>query len=406
MNRFSGTAFSASLFGILFISVASAEQNSVEGRPPNALQQSPAFEGQTRAPEQKAGVAFDVETILSGLDHPWGMVFLPDGRMLLSDRTTIRIVAEDGAISLPIIGVPTVDTGDQGGVLDLALDPNFSDNNRIFFTFSEPGEKPLTSTAVARATLVEREGQAKLDNLTIIFSQSPKLDSRQHYGGRIAFAQDGNLFVTTGERYVLEGRPQAQALDSLLGKIVRIRPNGSIPADNPFVGNDDVRPEIWSSGHRNVQGAAIHPSTGELWTIEHGPRGGDELNIPQAGKNYGWPIVTYGVEYNGDTIGAGLTQKEGIEQPIYYWDPVIAPSGMVFYNSDAVPEWKGSLFIAGLGGRHIARLTLDGNRVVGEERLLVDLKERFRDVEVGPDGSLYVLTNTRFDGKLLKLTPK
>lgn len=406
MNRHTGTVLSASLFGILFISAAGAEQNSVESRPPNGLQQRPAFEGQTRAPEQKAGVVFEVETILSGLDHPWGMVFLPDGRMLLSDRTTIRIVGEGGVVSSPIKGVPTVDTGDQGGVLDLALDPNFAENSRIFFTFSEPGEKPLTSTAVASATLVEHEEGAEFDNLTIVFSQSPKLDSRQHYGGRIAFAQDGNLFITTGERYVLEGRPQAQELDSLLGKIVRIKPDGSIPADNPFVGNDDVRPEIWSSGHRNVQGAAIHPSTGELWTIEHGPRGGDELNIPQAGKNYGWPIVTYGVEYNGDTIGAGLTQKEGIEQPIYYWDPVIAPSGIVFYDSDAVPEWKGSLFIAGLGGRHIARLTLDGNRVVGEERLLVDLKERFRDVEVGPDGSLYVLTNTRFDGKLLKLTPK
>jgi glucose/arabinose dehydrogenase len=239
----------------------------------------------------------------------------------------------------------------------------------------------------------------------VIFRQAPALDAVQHYGGRLVFARDGTLFVTLGERSVLPGRMQAQRLDGTLGKLVRINPDGSVPKDNPFVGREGARPEIWSIGHRNVQGAAIHPQTGRLWTVEHGARGGDELNIPAAGKDYGWPTITYGVEYSGKPIGEGITQKPGMEQPVYYWDPVIAPSGMAFYQADLFPAWKGSLFIGGLGGKHLVRLTLDGERVVGEERLLVDLKKRIRDVIVGPDGALYVATDSA-EGQILKVTPK
>ena len=377
----------------------------LETRPRNAVALEPAFPGQTRAPEVRAGVAYRTDVVATGLSKPWGMTFLPDGRLLVTERTTLRIITQDGVVSAPVQGVPAVDVGDQGGVHDVVLDPDFASNGLIYFTFSEPGEAPLTSSAVARARLTEAGGVPALEDLTIIFSQQPKLDSRQHYGGRLAFDREGHLFITTGERYVPVGRPQAQALDSLLGKVVRINTDGSVPADNPFVGVAGARPEIWSYGHRNVQGAAINPATGRLWTNEHGPRGGDEINIPDAGANYGWPVITYGIEYTGETIGAGLSQTEGMAQPIYYWDPVIAPSGMAFYDSDAVPAWKGSLFIAALAGKHLARLTLDGDRIVGEERLLTDRNQRLRDVEVGPDGALWVLTEGASDAVLLKLTP-
>lgn len=378
--------------------------HALETRPRNATALEPAFAGQTRAPELKAGVAVTTEVVVDGLNKPWGMTFLPDGRLLVTERTAIRIVSPDGAISPPIQGVPAVDVGDQGGVLDIVLDPEFAANHRVYFTFSEPGEAPLTSTAVARARLVDEAGAPRLEDFAVIFSQQPKLDSRQHYGGRLVFDAAGDLFVTLGERFIPAGRPQAQDLDSLLGKIVRIRPDGTVPPDNPFIGQAGVRPEIWSYGHRNVQGAAINPVTGRLWTVEHGPKGGDEINIPAAGANHGWPVITYGIEYTGLPIGESLSQKDGMVQPLYYWDPVIAPSGIAFYTSDAVPAWRNSLFIAALGGRHLARLTLDGDRVVGEERLLVDRKQRFRDVEVGPDGSLWVLTDAA-SAALLKLTP-
>lgn len=385
--------------------VQATADEPLETRPKNATNLEPAFSGQTRAPEVRAGVTFRTEVVATGLNKPWGMTFLPDGRLLITERTGLRIVTPAGEVSDPISGAPAVDTGDQGGVHDVVLDPDYADNGWIYFTFSEPGEPPLTSSAVARARLSEREGAPALEDLTIIFSQQPKLDSRQHYGGRLAFDNQARLYVTTGERYVPVGRPQAQHLDSLLGKVVRINRDGGVPADNPFVGRADARPEIWSYGHRNVQGAAIHPVTGRLWINEHGPRGGDELNIPEAGGNYGWPIISYGIEYTGEAIGAGLTQAEGMMQPIYYWDPVIAPSGMAFYESDAAPEWKGSLFIAALAGKHLARLTLDGDRVVGEERLLIEGAQRLRDVEVGPDGAVWVLTEGARDASLIKLTP-
>lgn len=377
----------------------------VETREPNAPHLRPVVPGQTRAPGLAAGVAVDVLTVAVNLDKPWGMTFLPDGRLLVTGRTTFRIISQDGAMSRPVRGAPEVDRGDQGGILDVVLDPGFAENRTIFFTFSEPGEPPLTSTAVARARLVEGPEGPLLEDLSVIYSQRPKLDSRQHYGGRILFDRAGHLFVTTGERYVPAGRPQAQDLGSGLGKVIRIRTDGSAPADNPFVGRADAAPEIWSYGHRNVQGAALDPATGELWTIEHGPRGGDELNLTRPGRNYGWPIVTYGIEYNRAPIGDSISAAPGMEQPVYYWDPVIAPSGMAFYTSESTPAWRGSLFIAGLSGKHLARLTLQDGRVVGEERLLNELNLRLRDVEVDPAGNLWVLTDGN-DAKLLKITPR
>lgn len=377
---------------------------SVETLARNATSLEPAFKEQTRAPEQKAGVAFQTDVVVQGLDKPWGMAFLPDGRLLVTERTTIRIVSADGTLSAPTRGVPVVDPGDQGGILDIVLDPDFASNNLIYFTFSEPGDPPSTSTAVARARLADLAGQPVLEGLTVIFSQRPKLDSRQHYGGRLLFDGDGFLFVTTGDRFIPAGRPQAQDLGSLLGKVVRIRSDGSVPVDNPFFGQRGAAPEIWSYGHRNVQGAAIHPVTGRLWTIEHGPRGGDELNLMERGADYGWPTISYGIEYTGAAIAGSISQHENMSQPRYYWDPVIAPSGMTFYNSDVVPAWRNSLFIAALRGRHLARLTLEGDRVVGEERLLINGNHRLRDVEVGPDGALWVLTDGP-DAYLLKLTP-
>lgn len=380
-------------------------EDPVETAAPNAPHLRPALEGQTRAPGRPADVQTDVLIVAVGLDKPWGMAFLPDGRLLVTGRTTLRIIGQDGSMSRPVRGAPEVDRGDQGGILDVVLDPTFATSRLIYFTFSEPGVRPATSTAVARARLVEGAEGPALEDLTVIFSQSPKLDSRQHYGGRILFDRDGNLFVTTGDRFVPAGRPQAQHLASQLGKVIRIRPDGSIPSDNPFVGREDVAPGVWSYGHRNVQGAALDPGTGELWTLEHGPRGGDELNLTRAGQNYGWPTITYGIEYNGDPIGASLTQAPGMLQPVYYWDPVIAPSGMAFYTSDAVPAWRDSLFIAALRGKHLARLTLENGRVTGEERLLTEQDQRLRDVEVGPDGSLWVLTDGN-NAKLLKITPR
>ena len=377
---------------------------SVETVARNATNLEPAFAGQTRAPELRAGVAFRSDVVVQGLDKPWGMAFLPDGRLLVTERTTIRIVSPDGTMSGPTQGVPRVDQGDQGGILDVVLDPDFASNNLIYFTFSEPGEPPATSTAVARARLIEPAGGPMLEDLTVLFSQSPKMDSRQHYGGRLLFDREGFLFVTTGERFVPVGRPQAQDLDSLLGKVVRIHPDGTVPADNPFVGQPGAAPAIWSYGHRNVQGAAIHPVTGRLWTIEHGPRGGDELNLMERGADYGWPTISYGIEYTGAPIGGSISQHEGMVQPRYYWDPVIAPSGMTFYDSDVIPAWRNSLFIAALRGRHLARLTMEGDRVAGEERLLIEGNPRLRDVQVGPDGALWVLTDGT-DASLIKLTP-
>jgi aldose sugar dehydrogenase len=382
-------------------------ENGLNQRPPNNPAQKPAFAGQTRAPEQKLGVAFEVVALSEGLANPWGLAFLPDGKMLLTERAgRLRVVTADGKLSEPVAGLPSVDARGQGGLLDVALDPAFQKTQLIYWSYAEPGENG-NNTAVARGRFVDGAAP-KVENLQVIFRQEPKLVSTLHFGGRLVFGRDGTLFVTLGERSILEGRVQAQRLDSLLGKIVRINADGSLPKDNPFVGKSGVRPEIWSYGHRNVQGAALHPTTGELWEVEHGARGGDELNIARKGRDYGWPTITYGIEYAGGPVGEGMQQRTGMEQPRYYWDPVIAPSGLLFYTGNLFPAWQNSLFVGGLGSLNLVRLSLKGEQVVGEERLLQDLqpaRERIRDVRQGPDGAIYLLTDS-VKGRLLKLTPK
>lgn len=410
------TVHSAALLVLLFAVVpsggcskkASGVGQQVPGKPvetqaPNAKDQRPAFEGQTRAPYQTAGVAFDVRLVARGLEHPWAVAFLPDGAMLVTERPgRMRIVAPDGTLSAPLAGIPKVVDDDQGGLLDVVLGPTFAQDQRIYLTFSEP-RAGGNGTALARGRLV-REGTPRIEGTEIIWRMTPTLDSTKHFGSRIVFTPDGNLFVTLGERSILAGRRQAQQLDSAFGKIVRLRPDGSAVPDNPFVGRAGALPEIWSIGHRNIQAAALHPKTKELWVVDHGARGGDEINVARRGRDYGWPTITYGIEYSGGKIGEGLTQKEGMEQPLYYWDPVIAPSGAAFYDADLFPAWKGNLFVGALAGKHLVRLTLDGERVVGEERLLVDKGKRIRDVRVGPKGSIYVLTDED-QGELLELVP-
>ena len=336
------------------------------------------------------------ETVARGLEHPWGLAFLPDGRMLVTERPgRLRLVGKDGRISALLAGVPAVQARGQGGLLDVALDPRFGENRLVYLSYAEPGDGGTAGTAVARGRL----GETGLEDVRVIYRQRPKVSGSNHFGSRLVFARDGTLFVTQGERYAY--RDAAQDLASGLGKIVRIQPDGAVPADNPFVGRAGAQPEIWSAGHRNVQGAALHPETGQLWIVEHGPRGGDELNTPEAGKNYGWPVITYGREYWGPKIGEG-TAKPGMEQPLYYWDPVIAPSGLLFYTGDAISGWKGSLLIGSLRPGLLVRLRLEGGRVAQEERYLGELGERIRDVRQGPDGHPYLLTDSG-DGRILRV---
>jgi aldose sugar dehydrogenase len=384
-----------------------AQEAALNSRPPNGVGQNPAFPGQTRAPERKSNVAFDVVTVASGLQVPWGLAFLPDGRMLVTERPgRLRVVSKDGTLSPPVTGIPALDARGQGGLLDIALDPKYASNRLVYLGIAELQEGGKNHTAVLRGKFVDGP-TPKLENVQVIFRQAPSLDSTLHFGCRLVFGRDGKLFIAMGDRSIPEGRMQAQRMDGLLGKIVRLNADGSIPKDNPFVGREGVRPEIWSLGHRNIQSAALHPRTGELWEVEHGTRGGDEINIARKGKDYGWPTIAYGIEYRGGPITGGLTAKEGMEQPLYYWDPVIAPSGMAFYTGNLFPAWKGSLFIGGLGSTCLVRLTLDGDKVVGEERLLTDLqpkRERIRDVRQGPEGALYILTDNAM-GRILKLVP-
>jgi glucose/arabinose dehydrogenase len=391
--------------------VALGQQAGLNQQPPNAPTQKPAFEGQTRAPERKANVAFDVVTVAEGLTAPWGMAFLPSGKMLVTEKAgQLRVVAADGTLSPPVEGITPVDARGQGGLLDVALDPAFATNQLIYWSFSEPQAERMSNTAVARGKFVDG-ATPRVENVQVIYHQAPSVASSGHYGSRLAFGRDGTLFIAQGDRQANPNRDLVQKMDTLIGKIVRINPDGSIPKDNPFVGKEGVRPEIWSLGHRNSQAAAIHPTTGELWEVEHGTRGGDELNIARKGLNYGWPDVAYGIEYRGQPIREGLTARPDTEQPTYYWDPVIAPSGMMFYTGDLFPAWKGSLFIGGLASTNLVRLDLKGDRIVGEERLLKDLQPapaRIRDVRQGPDGAVYVVTNatTGSAGAVLKLVPK
>lgn len=363
--------------------------------------QSAAWAHQTSAPPPVERSKPAIEVLARGLENPWAIQELPDGRLLVTERPgRLRIISKDGVLSPPVSGVPNVAAVNQGGLLDVALDPKFAESGIIFFTYAEPRGGGTNGTSVARARLRLSEGGGRLEELRVIFRQQPATSGGLHFGSRIAISRDGHLFITLGERY---HRERAQEATNHFGKVVRIRPDGTVPPDNPFVQSANAQPELWSIGHRNPQSAAIHPETGILWTVEHGARGGDEVNIPRAGKNYGWPVITYGRDYTGQKIGIG-TAREGLEQPIYYWDPSIAPSGMAFYVSARSPQWKGSLFVGALAGKHLARLKLDGERVVEEERLLEDLGERIRDVRASPDGSLLVLTDN-VNGRVLRVTP-
>lgn len=335
-----------------------------------------------------------VEIVAGDLDHPWGLAFLPDGSMLVTERPgRLRVVAVDGRVSPPVSGVPEVYARGQGGLLDVTLDPDFASNSLIYLSYAEPGEGGA-STAVARARL----NKSTLSDVRVIFRQQPKVSGGAHFGSRLGFAPDGTLFATLGERYTFE---PAQDLSNHLGTIVRINADGSVPADNPFIGKKNAMSEIWSYGHRNVQGADIHPKTGALWSLEFGPRGGDELNIPEAGRNYGWPLVSWGRHYNFVDIPDPPTRPD-LASSVYHWVPAISPSGMTFYTGELFPAWRGNLLIGGLSSEALVRLTLDGERVTDEER--VDMDARIRHVRQGPDGAVYLLTD-QSDGEILRLTP-
>jgi aldose sugar dehydrogenase len=374
----------------------------IETAPPNVPEFKPAFPGQTRAPAVQSQTKVKVTEIAKGFQNPWALAFLPDGRMLVTEKPTgaLYIVTPQGQKSPAVVGIPEVDGRNQGGLLEVRLPPDFAKSGLIYWTYYEPRQGG-NGLAVARAKLVDGP-KPRVEGLQIIFRMQPTLESTLHAGGRLVFAPDGTLFVTLGERSILPGRVQAQKLESHFGKIVRIYPDGTVPKDNPFVGRQGARPEIWSLGHRNVLSAALD-AQGRLWEVEMGPRGGDELNLVQKGKDYGWPTIGYGEEYSGAPIHK-TTQAPGMEQPVYYWDPVISPCGLTIYSGSLFPEWKGNFFIGGLSSQALVRLVLQDDRVVGEERLLTELDARIREVVQGPDGALYVLTDEG-NGKLLKLTP-
>ena len=361
----------------------------------------PAFSGQTRIAGIKTITPYRATVITDKLNNPWGIAQLPDGRFLITQkRGTMRIVSSSGAVSDEITGIPEVNPSGQGGLLGLTLDPQFSSNKMVYWVFSERSSDG-NLTAVAKGKLSADE--KKLENVTVIYRATPAFNSSLHYGGRILFDKTGNLFVSTGERSNKESRPQAQQLNSGLGKVVRITKEGKPAAGNPFAGQAGVRPEIYSYGHRNVQGLALNPKTGDLWEAEFGPRGGDEINRIVPGKNYGWATITYGIEYSGEKVGDGITQKPGLEQPVYYWDPVISPSGISFYKGNEIPEWENNLFVSSLSGMHIARLVIKDNKIIGEERLLADEHQRFRDLIQGRDHAFYAITD---QGKLYRVGKK
>lgn len=369
----------------------------VETEAPNA-DYKPAFAGQTRIGGVKTTTHYTTTVINEGLTKPWGIWSLLDGRFLITEKEGVmRIASADGTLSGAISGIPTVNDKGQGGLLGLTIDPDFTNNRMVYWVFAENTAQG-NLTAVAKGRLSDDEN--KIENAQIIYRATPAHKSTLHYGGRILFDKTGNLFVSTGERSDLETRPLAQDLNAALGKILRITTDGKAAPGNPFEGRSDVRPEIYSYGHRNVQGIAINPTTGDLWETEFGPRGGDEVNLIMPGRNYGWPIITYGIEYSGEKIGDSIQQKEGMEQPVYYYDPSISPSGITFYSSDVIPEWKNNLFIGALSGMHIARLVIENNKVVGEERLLANESQRFRDITQGVDGALYAITD---QGRLYRI---
>lgn len=370
---------------------------SVETKSPNT-DYKPAFAGQTRIAGVKTTTAYKGTVLSNGLNRPWGITSLPDGRFLITEKGgTMRIASVDGTLSEEITGLPPVNDKGQGGLLGLTIDPDFTNNRMVYWTFSEDTPNG-TLTAVAKGKLSTDE--KTVENAQVIYQATPAYKGNLHYGSRILIDNTGNIIFSTGERSDLVTRPQAQDLNSGLGKIIRITKDGKVAPGNPFENRTDARPEIYSYGQRNVQGLAINPVTGDLWEAEFGPRGGDEINIIKPGKNYGWPVITYGLEYNGNTIGDVIQQKEGMEQPVYYWDPVISPSGITFYRGNNIPEWENNLFAAALSGMHIARLVIEDDKVVGEERLLADESQRFRDITQGEDGALYAVSD---QGRLYRI---
>jgi len=376
-----------------------ASAQNFNAAPPNAEGQTPAFENQTRAPVIKDTGTLEKTVIADGLQSPWGMDQLPDGRWIVTEQAgTMRIVSADG-VSEPVTGLPEVDDRGQGGLLDVVVRSDFDETRRIWWSFSEPHGDGRNATSVATGTLSDDE--TRIENSEVIFQQQPAWRSTKHFGSRLVFGSDGALYITTGERSTPESRPLSQDVSTHIGKVLRINPMGGAADGNPEI--EGGAPEIWSYGHRNIQSAALGPD-GDLWIVEHGPRGGDELNRPEAGKNYGWPDVTYGVAYSGATIGEGITAREGVEQPVYYWDPVIAPSGMVFYDGAMFPEWQGDALIGALAGQALVRLELEEGRVRGEARYLQG-DDRIRDVDVNAeDGAIMVLTDAS-NGQLIRLTP-
>jgi glucose/arabinose dehydrogenase len=391
----------------------------LETRPANAPEQKPAFPGQTRACAVNSNIAFDVTVLAKGLDRPWAVEPLPNGDFLITEKPgLLRIVSAKGEVGEPISGLlpvgqggvsaasgqgglPPITARGQGGLLDVALSPTFERDRTIFWSFSEQREGG-SGTSVARGRLTE--DRKNLEQVRVIFRAMPTYNNGLHFGSRLAFGLDGKLYITLGDRFDRPNRPRVQQLDNHLGKIIRINPDGSVPEDNPFAKQQGAMPEIWTLGHRNLQSAAFDEQ-GRLWTVEHGAKGGDELNLIEKGKNYGWAIVSYGEEYSGEPLPGAVTRREGYENSVYYWDPVIAPSGAQFYTGNAFPAWRGNLFIGGLASQRLVRLAIRDNRVIGEEHLLTDRGQRIRDVRQGPDGALYVVTDET-NGELWKITAK
>jgi glucose/arabinose dehydrogenase len=373
----------------------------VETRPPNGAGQMPAFAGQTRAPQPASPSRVRVATVATGLANPWALEVLPDGRLVVTEKAgRLRVVTAGGEVLAPIDGVPAVDARGQGGLLDVAMRPAGTGAFLLCLSYAEPrgGRRNATAVACGRA---RGAPNLALSDMRVVFRQEPPWDSGGHFGSRIVFAGPDTMFVTTGERMSETARRNAQRRHSTIGKVVRIRLDGSAPPDNPFASEGGVAAQVWSLGHRNIQAAALR-GDGSLWTVEHGPRGGDELNKPLAGRNYGWPVITYGIDYGGEPIGEGVTVRHGMEQPAYYWDPVIAPSGMIFHSGRLFAGWRGDALIGGLASNSLTRLTFNGDRVATEERIAID--GRVRDVAEGPDGAVYLAIDAA-DGRILKLTP-
>ncbi|WP_316803874.1 PQQ-dependent sugar dehydrogenase [Pedobacter nototheniae] len=382
------------------LSVVALAQSPVEIQEPSA-DFKPAFAGQTRIKGVKTNTALNITIINSKLENPWGISNLPNGGFLISQKAgTMVILTADGKLSKKITGLPKVDPSGQGGLLDVTLDPNFAKNRMVYWAYSEAQSKGVL-LAIAKGKLSANE--TSIENQTIIYRATPAYSGKLQYGSRIVFDKNGNLFVSTGERSGNDIRIQAQYLNSSLGKILHLTPEGKPVANGPFAGKTDARPEIYAYGLRNPDGLAINPQTGDLWEAEFGPKGGDEINIIKPGKNYGWPIITYGTEYSGKKVGDGIQQKEGMEQPVYYWNPSISPGSIAFYNSNSIAEWKGNLFVGALSGSHIIRLVINDNKIVGEERFLEGKGERFRDLVEGKDGALYAITD---NGNLYRIAKK